>query len=88
MPLLLADLIYSRDCKLNLRKNVDTTLLRNADHIANANHLKPSRARQLINRSAVDIQNGFDITFGISSVLCSLFFLRGIVVHKNFLSIC
>ena len=26
MPLLLADLIYSRDCKLNLRKNVDTTL--------------------------------------------------------------
>ena len=23
MPLLLADLIYSRDCKLNLRKNVD-----------------------------------------------------------------
>ena len=25
MPLLLADLIYSRDCKLNLRKNVDTT---------------------------------------------------------------
>ena len=28
MPLLLADLIYSRDCKLNLRKNVDTTVLR------------------------------------------------------------
>ena len=27
MPLLLADLIYSRDCKLNLRKNVDTTEL-------------------------------------------------------------
>ena len=26
MPLLLADLIYSRDCKPNLRKNVDTTL--------------------------------------------------------------
>ena len=26
MPLLLADLIYSRDCKLNLRKNVDTTV--------------------------------------------------------------
>ena len=26
MPLLLADFIYSRDCKLNLRKNVDTTL--------------------------------------------------------------
>ena len=25
MTLLLADLIYSRDCKLNLRKNVDTT---------------------------------------------------------------
>ena len=25
MPLLLADFIYSRDCKLNLRKNVDTT---------------------------------------------------------------
>jgi len=24
MPLLLADFIYSRDCKLNLRKNVDT----------------------------------------------------------------
>lgn len=27
MPLLLADFIYSRDCKLNLRKNVDTTTL-------------------------------------------------------------
>ena len=27
MPLLLADFIYSRDCKLNLRKNVDTTFL-------------------------------------------------------------
>ena len=27
MPLLLANFIYSRDCKLNLRKNVDTTLL-------------------------------------------------------------
>lgn len=27
MPLLLADFIYSRDCKLNLRKNVDTTEL-------------------------------------------------------------
>ena len=26
MPLLLADFIYSRDCKLNLRKNVDTTI--------------------------------------------------------------
>ena len=26
MPLLLADFIYSRDCKLNLRKNIDTTL--------------------------------------------------------------
>ena len=26
MPLLLANFIYSRDCKLNLRKNVDTTL--------------------------------------------------------------
>ena len=26
MPLLLADFIYTRDCKLNLRKNVDTTL--------------------------------------------------------------
>ena len=25
MPLLLADLIYSRDCKPNLRKNVDAT---------------------------------------------------------------
>ena len=25
MPLLLADFIYSRDCKLNLRKTVDTT---------------------------------------------------------------
>ena len=25
MPLLLADFIYSRDCKLNLRKNIDTT---------------------------------------------------------------
>lgn len=25
MSLLLADFIYSRDCKLNLRKNVDTT---------------------------------------------------------------
>lgn len=25
MPLLLADFIYSRDCKLNLRKKVDTT---------------------------------------------------------------
>ena len=25
MPLLLANFIYSRDCKLNLRKNVDTT---------------------------------------------------------------
>ena len=25
MPLLLADFIYTRDCKLNLRKNVDTT---------------------------------------------------------------
>ena len=25
MPSLLADFIYSRDCKLNLRKNVDTT---------------------------------------------------------------
>ena len=25
MPLLLADFIYSRDCKFNLRKNVDTT---------------------------------------------------------------
>lgn len=25
MPLLLADFIYARDCKLNLRKNVDTT---------------------------------------------------------------
>ena len=29
MPLLLADFIYSRDCKLNLRKNVDTTLKMN-----------------------------------------------------------
>lgn len=29
MPLLLADFIYSRDCKLNLRKNVDTTLFAN-----------------------------------------------------------
>ena len=27
MPLLLADFIYSRDCKLNLRKNVDTTTM-------------------------------------------------------------
>ena len=27
MPLLLANFIYSRDCKLNLRKNVDTTTL-------------------------------------------------------------
>ena len=26
MPLLLANFIYSRDCKLNLRKNVDTTV--------------------------------------------------------------
>lgn len=26
MSLLLADFIYSRDCKLNLRKNVDTTI--------------------------------------------------------------
>lgn len=26
MPLLLADFIYSRDCKPNLRKSVDTTL--------------------------------------------------------------
>ena len=26
MPLLLADFIYTRDCKLNLRKNVDTTI--------------------------------------------------------------
>lgn len=26
MPSLLADFIYSRDCKLNLRKNVDTTI--------------------------------------------------------------
>ena len=25
MPLLLADFIYSRDCKLNLRKTIDTT---------------------------------------------------------------
>ena len=25
MPLLLANFIYSRDCKLNLRKNIDTT---------------------------------------------------------------
>ena len=25
MPLLLADFIYSRDCKLNLQKNIDTT---------------------------------------------------------------
>ena len=28
MPSLLADFIYSRDCKLNLRKNVDTNLKR------------------------------------------------------------
>ena len=27
MPLLLADFIYSRDCKLNLRKNADTTTM-------------------------------------------------------------
>ena len=27
MPLLLADFIYSRDCKLNLRKHVDTTVI-------------------------------------------------------------
>ena len=26
MPLVLADFIYSRDCKQNLRKNVDTTM--------------------------------------------------------------
>ena len=26
MPLLLADFTHARDCKLNLRKNVDTTL--------------------------------------------------------------
>ena len=32
MPPLLADFIYSRDCKLNLRKNVDTTEI-----FANAN---------------------------------------------------
>ena len=25
MPLLLANFIYFRDCKLNLRKNIDTT---------------------------------------------------------------
>ena len=28
MPLLLADFIYTRDCKLNLRKNVDTTYIK------------------------------------------------------------
>ena len=26
MPLLLADFIYSRGCKQNLRKNIDTTV--------------------------------------------------------------
>lgn len=26
MPLLLADFIYNRDCKLNLRKSIDTTV--------------------------------------------------------------
>ena len=40
MPLLLADLIYSRDCKLNLRKNVDTTsldcIVRTSDKILKA----------------------------------------------------
>lgn len=32
MPSLLADFIYSRDCKLNLRKNVDTTLRVRTEH--------------------------------------------------------
>lgn len=27
MPLLLADFIYSRNCKPNLQKNVDTTMI-------------------------------------------------------------
>ena len=33
MPLLLADFIYSRDCKLNLRKNVDTTAALQPRHL-------------------------------------------------------
>ena len=45
MPLLLADLIYSRDCKLNLRKNVDTTptywSAQEADY-ENSTHLETS----------------------------------------------
>ena len=32
MPLLLANFIYSRDCKLNLRKNVDTTELSDGEY--------------------------------------------------------
>ena len=39
MPLLLADFIYSRDCKPNLRKNVDTTLKR-ALRLKNSLNLK------------------------------------------------
>lgn len=38
MPLLLADFTHARDCKLNLRKNVDTT-----NHLSNRNVLNGYR---------------------------------------------
>ena len=44
MSLLLADFIYSRDCKLNLRKTVDTT---------------DSHERKLLIHSLVELKNQF-----------------------------
>ena len=40
MPILLADFIYSRDCKLNLRKNVDTTFLTRPEGLLGARDIE------------------------------------------------
>ena len=48
MPLLLADFTHARDCKLNLRKNVDTT---------NADRLERSGIGEFIGRSVADAEN-------------------------------
>ena len=69
MPLLLADFIYSRDCKLNLRKNVDTTRL----------------SGLCINwGSATVIVNGknFRKISGCSSLLITRHFLRRHIVER------
>ena len=60
MPLLLADFIYTRDCKLNLRKNVDTTCLTGVIFGINTSLEDKYRILKTIKEAGYDLK-GFDI---------------------------